>query len=67
MLHVAARGCNGTSRNLLIEFGIDAKLHPNIDFVDAALCAVAAKYLLAGSANAYGDMTERFIVVPTTE
>ena len=29
--------------------GIDSTLLSNIDFIDAALCAVAAKYLLAGS------------------
>lgn len=64
---ISAKRKSFVRRNLLIEFGIDAKLLPNIDFVDAALCAVAAQYLLAGSVDPFGDMTEGYIVVPKIE
>ena len=37
----------------------------NIDFVDAALCAVAALYLQKKEFDCYGDHKEGFIVVPT--
>ncbi|WP_455378430.1 DUF429 domain-containing protein [Petrachloros mirabilis] len=36
----------------------------NIDLIDAALCALTARYLLAGSITMYGDAEEGFIVVP---
>jgi predicted RNase H-like nuclease len=36
----------------------------SIDEVDAALCALAAQYVLAGSFNVFGDAAEGFILVP---
>jgi predicted RNase H-like nuclease len=36
-----------------------------IDEIDAALCALAAQHVLAGTFKAYGDEAEGFIVVPS--
>ena len=36
----------------------------SIDEMDAALCALAAQYVLAGSFNVFGDAAEGFILVP---
>jgi len=36
----------------------------SIDEIDAALCALAAQYVLAGSFNVFGDAAEGFILVP---
>jgi predicted nuclease with RNAse H fold len=49
---------------LLREAGICIDSLTNIDQVDAALCALAAHHLLAGTVRRYGDVKEGFIVVP---
>lgn len=36
----------------------------SIDLIDAALCALTARHLLAGTVSTYGDAGEGFIVVP---
>ncbi|GEM_PF-4127682 len=36
----------------------------NIDFVDAALCALTAERFLLGKTISFGDQAEGFIVVP---
>jgi predicted RNase H-like nuclease len=36
----------------------------NIDFIDAALCAVAALYVHSNKFDRYGDAREGFIVIP---
>lgn len=36
----------------------------NIDFIDAALCAVAADYCIANRIHVYGDKEDGFIVIP---
>lgn len=36
----------------------------NIDFIDAALCAVAADYCLANRISIYGDSEDGYIVIP---
>ncbi len=36
----------------------------NIDFIDAALCAVAADYCIANCISVYGDNQDGFIVIP---
>ncbi len=51
-------------RQLLQAASIDTSRLSNIDWLDAALCALAARYLLAGQADAYGDDVEGWIVVP---
>ena len=37
----------------------------SIDEIDAALCALAAQHVLAGSFKAFGDAAEGFVLVPT--
>lgn len=41
-----------------------SKFDRDIDFIDAALCAVAAKAFLEGKTTEFGNATEGFIVVP---
>ena len=49
---------------LLRKTRLDVEPLTNIDLVDAALCALTAQYLLAGSIKVYGDVEEGLIVVP---
>ncbi len=51
-------------RALLQAAGIDVSRLSCIDFVDAALCALAARALLLGDYQAHGDAREGFIVLP---
>ena len=51
-------------RALLRELGLDSSELTNIDFVDAALCAVAAEHYRVRKYRTYGDSREGFIVVP---
>ncbi|AQV92540.1 DUF429 domain-containing protein [Cupriavidus necator] len=53
-------------RELLEREGMDTSLLKSIDAVDAALCALTAKYLLAGKVDAYGDAVGGYIWVPAT-
>jgi predicted nuclease with RNAse H fold len=52
-------------RRLLEDAGLATESLPTIDHVDAALCAVAAQHVLAGSFMALGEAGEGFILVPT--
>ena len=52
-------------RRLLEENGLAADSLTNIDEIDAALCALSARHVLAGCFNAYGDGAEGVILVPT--
>ena len=61
---VSAKRKSAVRLELLREAGIDTAPLTNIDTVDAALCALAAHSLLAGSYKIYGDATEGLIVVP---
>jgi predicted RNase H-like nuclease len=45
--------------------GISTDALKTIDEIDAALCALAAQHVLAGTFKAYGDEAEGFIVVPS--
>jgi predicted nuclease with RNAse H fold len=49
---------------LLEEAGVSTEALTNIDWIDAALCALAAHHLGTGTFKAYGDAAEGFIVVP---
>ena len=51
-------------RDVLRKLGYDHSPLPNIDFVDAALCAVAAEDFRKGCWQRFGDRNEGFIVVP---
>ena len=52
---------------LLDRAGVATATLTSIDYVDAALCALAARQLVAGSFKAYGDKVTGFIVVPKVE
>jgi predicted nuclease with RNAse H fold len=52
-------------RTALQDRGYDDRSLPNIDFVDAALCAVAANEFRMGNHQLFGNPQEGFIVVPT--
>lgn len=49
---------------LLRAAGLSIDSLTNIDLVDAALCALTAHYLLAGTFKIYGEAAEGVIVVP---
>jgi predicted nuclease with RNAse H fold len=61
---IPARPKATTRRRMLREEGYDDSPLANIDFVDAALCAVAAERFLLGRTNSFGNEKEGFIVVP---
>lgn len=62
---VPARPKSTVRRQVLRDRGYDGSSLPNIDFVDAALCAVAADEFRKGRYKPYGDKAEGFIVVPS--
>jgi predicted nuclease with RNAse H fold len=49
---------------LLRKAGVSTEALTNIDWIDAALCALAAHHLVMGTFKKYGDVAEGFIVVP---
>jgi predicted nuclease with RNAse H fold len=51
-------------REILESAGVDAAGLKSIDAVDAALCALTARYLLEGKTVAHGDVAGGHIVVP---
>jgi hypothetical protein len=61
---VPARPKAATRRLILAEHGYHEKLLKNIDFVDAALCAITAARHAAGHTQWFGDNVEGHIVVP---
>lgn len=61
---VPARPKAKTRRSWLQEQGYDDAPLANIDFVDAALCALTAEQFLLGQTQQFGDVREGFIVVP---
>ena len=56
---------NAVRRALLDPIGMTREHLPNIDFVDAALCALAARSFSMAEYAEFGDISEGFIVVPT--
>jgi len=54
-----------TRRRMLRDHGYDDSLLKNLDFVDAALCALSAERFLLGRAHYFGNAEEGFIVVPS--
>lgn len=61
---IPARPKATTRRKMLREQGYDDAPLANIDFVDAALCALTAERFLLGRTQGFGDATEGFIMVP---
>ncbi len=62
---VTAKAKATVRRATLRARGYDVTRLVNIDFVDAALCAVTAKAFLKGGWKSFGDEQEGFIVVPS--
>ena len=52
---------------LLEKAGIKTAALTSIDYVDAALCALTARHVAAGTFKTYGDSESGFIVVPKVE
>lgn len=63
---VAAKPKADTRRKLLRGRGYDISVLSNIDFVDAALCALTAEAFLNNHLQCFGDKQEGFIVVPAS-
>jgi predicted nuclease with RNAse H fold len=61
---VPTRNKSKARRDLLARQGISDGALRNIDFVDAALCALTARHLLTGKWRTYGDRATGHIVVP---
>jgi predicted RNase H-like nuclease len=61
---IPARPKATTRRQMLREEGYDVGPLANIDFVDAALCALTAERFLLGRTRVFGNAEEGFIVVP---
>jgi len=61
---VPAHPKTSVRREVLRKRGLDISRLTNIDFVDAALCAVAAEAFRRGEFDRYGDQKEGFVVVP---
>jgi predicted nuclease with RNAse H fold len=51
-------------RQVLTKLNIPSDSLTNIDFIDAALCAVTAQYFARGRYRKYGEPDEGYIVVP---
>lgn len=54
----------GQRRQILASAGIATSALRSIDAIDAALCALAAQYLVAGRAQAFGDAAGGYIHIP---
>ncbi len=61
---VSAKHKVSVRRETLRSAGFDDSRFSNIDFVDAALCAVAAQAFSKGDIKVYGNSEEGYIVVP---
>ena len=61
---VPAHPKTSVRREVLKNLGLVISSLTNIDFVDAALCAVAADAFRRGEVTLYGDAEEGFVVVP---
>lgn len=62
--YVSAKKKNPVRRQILRDWGIDDRQFPNIDFVDAALCAISATAFTQHCYSACGDSMEGHIVMP---
>ena len=51
-------------RRLLDQAALTTDALTSIDEIDAALCALAAQHVLAGSFKVFGDAAEGFILIP---
>jgi len=61
---VSAKSKVKTRREALQNRGYDTGTLSNIDFVDAALCAIAANESRKGNYQRFGNREEGFIIVP---
>jgi predicted nuclease with RNAse H fold len=60
----SAKNKGPVRRELLARCGIDTSHFENIDYVDAALCALAASRLIEGRVQMFGEIDTGLIVVP---
>lgn len=61
---VSAKEKQTVRRELLSQSGLDIAPLTNIDWVDAALCALTAAYFVNGDVRSYGEAETGIIVVP---
>jgi len=51
-------------RSVLSQHGVDTSMLSNIDYVDAAICALVGEFVRRGEFETYGDSAGGFICVP---
>lgn len=61
---VSAKHKASARRKALQDRGYDVSGLPNIDYVDAAVCAIAANAFRLNNYRSFGDRAEGFIIVP---
>lgn len=61
---VSAKSKREVRLRLLQDHGIAVRELTNIDLIDAGLCALTARFVVAGATNRYGDEAGGYIVVP---
>ncbi len=64
IVSAAAKTKRAVRSDLLARAGLDPEAFPTVDEVDAALCALTARQVLAGRFQVYGDAASGCIVVP---
>jgi predicted RNase H-like nuclease len=62
---VSAKHKSSVRRRVLQDRGYDVSGLPNIDYIDAAICAIAADKFIKNNYQRFGDSTEGFIILPT--
>jgi len=64
---ISAKPKSSSRRKVLTDLGYEVQSLSNIDFIDAALCAVAAREHAQGRTRTFGNSSEGFIVVPASK
>lgn len=64
---VSAKHKASVRRRVLVGCGYDVSSLPNIDYVDAAICAVTADAFLMNHYQSFGDCAEGYIIVPASK
>lgn len=61
---VSAKDKSSVRPRLLVKAGVDIRVLTSIDFIDAAMCALAAQGLINGQVRSYGQRETGLIICP---